>query len=144
STGRKSGNFQLEYCFHFPALSCAFRPFPAVRPRPGFKKDENADVENDRNKLLPSCNHHNNKSLNHTKHAARRTIINYERVIDKPLTVNSNLKAYRIYKSNDAGNYAVYRPSHDIQNARIVRRKNNRTSQMKIYDSEEFFSCEEE
>ena len=36
STGKKSGNFQLEYCFHFPALSCAFRPFPAVRPRPGF------------------------------------------------------------------------------------------------------------
>ena len=36
STGKKSGNFQLEYCFHFPALSCAFRPFPAVRPRPGY------------------------------------------------------------------------------------------------------------
>ena len=36
STGKKSGNFQLEYCFHFPALSCAFRPFPSVRPRPGY------------------------------------------------------------------------------------------------------------
>ncbi|CAF2084779.1 unnamed protein product, partial [Rotaria magnacalcarata] len=104
-----------------------------------FKKDENADAGNDRNKLLPSCNHHNHKSLNHTKYAARRTIINYERAIDKPLTINSNLKAYRIYNSNDAGNYAVYRPSYDIQNARIVRRKNNRTSQMKIYDSEELF-----
>ena len=40
STGKKSGNFQLEYCFHFPALSCAFRPFPAVRPRPGRIKIE--------------------------------------------------------------------------------------------------------
>ncbi|CAF1660055.1 unnamed protein product [Rotaria magnacalcarata] len=109
-----------------------------------FKKEENADVGNDRNKLLPSCNHHKKKSLNHTNHAARRTIKNCEHVIDKPLNINSNLKAYRIYESNDAGNYAVYRSSYDIQNARIVRRKNNRTSQMKTNDSEEFFSCEEE
>ncbi|CAF3556014.1 unnamed protein product [Rotaria socialis] len=137
----KDGNYTIQN--KNKQQDCVNRDIGANQ-RHDYCNDHFPDVKNDRNKLLPSCNHHNNKSLNHTKHAARRTIINYKRVIDKPLTVNSNLKAYRIYKSNDAGNYAVYRPSHDIQNARIVRRKNNRTSQMKIYDPEEFFSCEEE
>ena len=47
STGKSSKIFRSEYCFHFPAISGAFLPFPAVPFRSGDIITDNSSLYSD-------------------------------------------------------------------------------------------------
>jgi hypothetical protein len=135
SASRASNVEQLSVCGASRVKESSSFSGSEVKELSSFSAGEVKELSICGDKQFPvDADNYKKLSVRHTRQSSRKTIQTYDGAS------NDNYNSSEMNKMNSV----IYYGPKDIQQARIVRHRNDRTMKANNRDSEAFFSCDEE